>query len=429
MGLFSLFFVTHLLRCTISCSNEPVFMHEEVNLKTSKLALKQIKRFAKASKKQNAMLALATLREPKDIPASLSPMMAMAQGVSQFKEFQTSMQAIQTQALSSLWGSVPGMSSWDRLSSQAQAVKRPATESNPALIKELNLQEHHYFSDQGSRDYYVFVPSHLNHLNAKPSSRKMIVMLHGCKQNAVDFALGTQMNAIAEQEGFVVLYPEQCKEINALGCWNWFEPKDQKRDIGEPAIIAGITRQCMQEYGISPSEVYIAGLSAGACMALICASNYPDLFSAVAAHSGLPVGAANDAPSALSAMRRGAREDKDDDLKRAISMPMMVIHGDADTVVSAKNAPLILASHQQCKEKTLAEPEHEDIQVDVDAKRTSRSVWKDLSGRTQLEQWIIRGGQHAWSGGDIRGSYTEESGPHASKEIVHFFKKVSLEKL
>lgn len=132
-------------------------------------------------------------------------------------------------------------------------------------------------------------------------------MLHGCTQNPADFAAGTQMNTLAREQGFVVLYPAQTQHANAQKCWNWFKPQHQQRGRGEPAVLAALTQSVMAELSIDPARVYVAGLSAGAAMADILGRCYPDLFAAVGVHSGLPSGAADDVMSALSAMRSGTQ--------------------------------------------------------------------------------------------------------------------------
>src|SRR2546430_9616995 len=89
-------------------------------------------------------------------------------------------------------------------------------------------------------------------------------MLHGCTQSHGEFVVGTGMNRLAEEHGFIVAYPGQPMTANQSGCWNWFNLTDQMRDVGEPRIIAGITRTIMAEFDVDGERVFLAGPLSGA---------------------------------------------------------------------------------------------------------------------------------------------------------------------
>ena len=274
------------------------------------------------------------------------------------------------------------------------------------------------FSNQaGSRPYKLYVPSGY-HGQPVP----LIVMLHGCTQSPDDFAAGTRMNAAAEEHTCLVAYPGQTSSANTHKCWNWFSAADQQRDSGEPSLIAGITREVMRDYAVDARRVYIAGLSAGGAAAAIMGDAYPDLYAAIGVHSGLACGAARDLPSAFAAMRgnggpapRNRRTAPAGSKPRVV--PAIVFHGDNDTTVNPRNADSVVAqSGQGAALRRLVEKG----QV-AGGLAYSRILHADASGKTVVEQWVIHGAGHAWSGGSSAGSYTLPQGPDATAEMVRFF--------
>jgi poly(hydroxyalkanoate) depolymerase family esterase len=266
-----------------------------------------------------------------------------------------------------------------------------------------------YSNAAGTRSYKLYVPS------IRIGERlPLIVMLHGCTQSADDFAAGTRMNALAEKEGFLVAYPEQHALANTKQCWNWFKADDQRRDHGEPSLIAGITRQIIRDHNVDPGRVYIAGLSAGGSAAAIMADTYPDLYAAAGVHSGLPSGAASDLPSAFDAMRLGAVANN----RSTWLIPTIIFHGDKDPIVHPRNSDAVAAQALGTAAGLQRTLEHGRA---PGGHAYSRMIYADREGRTICEHWSIHEAGHAWAGGSPTGSHTDPHGPDASREMVRFF--------
>ncbi len=291
----------------------------------------------------------------------------------------------------------------------------------------------------GARDYRLYVPPD-SHGRQLP----LIVMLHGCTQDPETFAIGTGMNDAALSQGFFVLYPAQAQSANANRCWNWFEPEHQRRDAGEPALIAGMTRAIIHEYAIDPQRVYVAGLSAGGAMAAILGDGYPDLYAAVGVHSGLATGAARDIGTAFAAMQGGSPAlpgmsgkmrpralriaqteiDRNRPTRRASAPPTIVFHGDRDHTVHASNGEHVVAA---CMKSAANHSTWSPDAAEQERRRSghgreyTRRLHRNASGRVMSEHWIVHSAGHAWSGGRAGGSYTDPSGPDATAEMVRFF--------
>jgi poly(hydroxyalkanoate) depolymerase family esterase len=291
-----------------------------------------------------------------------------------------------------------------------------------------------YADQAGTRSYKLYVPS-----GYSGQEVPLIVMLHGCTQDPNDIAAGTRMNALAEEHVFLVAYPAQARDANINKCWNWFKASDQQRGRGEPSLVAGITRQIIDEYNVADGRVYVAGMSAGGAMAVIVADAYPDLYAAVGVHSGLAPGAAHDMPSAFAAMRQGGPATPRRYVPTAKAtgesariVPAIVFHGDHDQTVHPRNADQLLEHY--CTAKTTGSRDERGGSTPRGTVRQgrvpgghayTRATYRDAAARAIVERWTVHGLGHAWSGGSTSGSYTDPRGPDASAEMVRFFNEHS----
>ncbi|PKO31277.1 MAG: esterase [Betaproteobacteria bacterium HGW-Betaproteobacteria-7] len=284
------------------------------------------------------------------------------------------------------------------------------------------------FTNQaGTRAYKLYVPASYAGPLGEPVP--VIVMLHGCTQSPDDFAAGTRMNALAEEHGFLVVYPAQAANANGSKCWNWFRAEDQDRDRGEPSLIAGITREVVASHHVDARRVFVAGLSSGAAMAVILGETYPDIYAAVGAHSGLPYGAAHDMPSAFAAMKGGtglpgmAKRSGSGAQHTAAGrgVPTIVFHGDRDHTVDARNGAEIVdqAVRGHSDEARLQASTRQGAAAA--GRQYSHTVYADAADQPVVEQWVLHGAGHAWSGGSPNGSFTDKGGPDASAEMIRFF--------
>lgn len=321
---------------------------------------------------------------------------------------------------------VPPTSDW------GQGFRRPhrgpaAPTLEPGVDSRGQFVTRSYSNHAGTRAYKLYIPGG-HHGQAAP----LIVMLHGCTQDPDDFAAGTRMNLLAEELDCFVVYPAQSQAANPSKCWNWFKSADQRRDEGEPSIIAGITRRVIDNYPVDKRRVYVAGLSAGGAMAAIMGMTYPDLYAAIGIHSGLPYAVADDLPSAFAAMQGRAVQGQNNGStgtetgRQAI--PAIVFHGDLDTTVHPQNGNLLIAQWTTiiARNGMPGEPAEKPCETVhkgqvPDGHAYSRITHRDADGQIVFEHWLVHGAGHAWSGGSTDGSYTDPLGPDAGREMIRFF--------
>ncbi len=291
--------------------------------------------------------------------------------------------------------------------------KPPVTPADPTRARSsFPARTHHCAA--GSRAYRIFIPADAAGSGPLP----LLIMLHGCAQTPEDFATGTAMNRHAKDRGVIVVYPGQTVDAHPNRCWNWFDPAHATRDCGEAAIIASLTRHILDTQNADPARVYVAGLSAGASMALVLAHAYPDVFAAVGVHSGLPIGAVRDQTSALMSMQRGNPGTRLDH-----PLPTIVFHGSHDNVVNPRNGRLIAIRARE----PFAGLHHAQTTCNRPSGHAYlKSTDRVGKGRPLVEHWNVKGARHAWSGGSPRGRFTDAKGPDASGQMLRFFLRHSL---
>lgn len=276
----------------------------------------------------------------------------------------------------------------------------------------------------------LYVPKKLK--NAK--NPDLVVMLHGCKTTAVEFAMGTRMNALADKYGFIVFYPEQTPAANSDRCWNWFLSFNQARGFGEPAQIMASALNVKNKY--RAGRIFVAGMSAGGAMAAILASTYADEISGVAIHSGLSYLAAFTVDQANWALVNGSITPPQKSSTVAYQgslyphrpMPTLVFHGDADVRVYPKNSEDVIQHFAMFNDYI----DDRALNGSFNAKSTSYKVYNPpnrqyhpfaiYNYQNLMSKVIVHGMAHAWSGGNPAFVRNDPYGPDASTLIVQFFR-------
>ena len=313
-----------------------------------------------------------------------------------------------------------------------------ATTQVPSLrsahASNMSWQQFVYNGPNGSRPYFVYTPENYQVGTTVP----LIVMLHGCTQNAIDFANGTQMNQLADQYHFIVAYPQQMSVYNPALCWNWFSPTNQSRGSGEPAIIAGIVQTIEKNtahWTIDRHRIYVTGISAGGAMAVVMGATYPDIFAAIGVHSGAEYGAITSPLSGGLAFLQGGPDPILQGRAAFAAMgnfarvvPTIVFHGTEDPVSWPINGKQVVQQWMETDFLASHGIYHADFNHPSSTMKGtvpgghSYTVykWNANNGNVVEEYWLINGMVHAWSGGNPS-IFTDLQGPNASLAMYTFF--------
>jgi poly(hydroxyalkanoate) depolymerase family esterase len=315
-------------------------------------------------------------------------------------------------------------------SSPSKGAGAPSRQPGIPPLEQGRFIEYHHNQRLPSR---LYIPSLYRPEQAAP----LLVMLHGCTQGAEEFAALTKMNRYAEQHGFLVLYPEQIRRANLKRCWNWFRPENQMRNEGEPLAIMEIVDDVRRHYHIDTDRIYVAGLSAGAAMAVILGATYPDIFAAVGLCAGVAYRAATSFSEALTAMRRGTVRSRSHGYAAYQAMgqyrrvvPLIVFHGTADSTVAPINAAQIVAQWAHANRfaaggTTSSEPKLASTSDGMvsGGRSYTRRVYEGFDGDEMIEMYLVNGMGHCWPGGRDNSSYSDPQGPDASRLLIEFFSR------
>lgn len=281
-----------------------------------------------------------------------------------------------------------------------------------------------YVSLAGIRSYHGYVPSSYRPGTPMP----MLVALHGCTEAGVGFAVLTGLSTLAEERGFIVVYPQQNPLANPTLCWNWFLESNQHRGLGEPSLIAGITNRVRSQYTVDSRRIYVAGASAGGVMSVIMGVTYPDLFAAVATGAGCEYDCDVTRLSSPDSQGRDAYREMG---RRARAVPVIIFQGTADIVVPPATADRIVGQWAQTNDLALdGGVDDNDIDSTPEAvipgavpggRSYTRSIYRTTSGTVLMEKYLIEGAGHQWPGGCSCSIYGDPSGPDASALLWDFF--------
>lgn len=256
-----------------------------------------------------------------------------------------------------------------------------------------------------------------------PELCPLVVVLHGCTQDALTYDHHSGWSQLADEAGFALLYPEQQRGNNPNLCFNWFQPGDTTRQAGEALSIHQMIDAMVGTHGVDRDRIFITGLSAGGAMAATMLATYPEVFAGGAIIAGLAHGTATTIPEAFDRMRGHGLPPKPALQKRLADASdhegpwpkISIWHGSADQTVAPANAEAILAQWQRAHGLDTA-PTYSKA-----SGAHARQIWCDAAGDPVIEVNIIDGMGHGTPVASSAGPFMLDVGISSTREIAGFF--------
>jgi poly(hydroxyalkanoate) depolymerase family esterase len=295
----------------------------------------------------------------------------------------------------------------------------------------------------GTLDYKLWVPSDYR----KDQPVPLVLMLHGCTQKAEDLAAISGMNELADKNKFLVVYPEQAAAANPLRCWNWFDPKHQSRDAGEPSLIATVVSEVRSSYSIDSKHVYAVGISAGGAMSVVMVAAYPEIFAGLGVIAGLEYKAGTTVQAGLAVMKQGGPDPNQQGLVAFEAMrkslggskkriPVIAFQGMKDPYVHPLNTDQLITQWAQTNDYLDDGKDNDSVSIQS-PKEAKGSVpngysftkysYFDGAKRLLMEKWLVQDLGHAWPGSATASQFGDPKGPNASAEMWRFFIETNLD--
>lgn len=292
----------------------------------------------------------------------------------------------------------------------------------------------------GTRNYKVYIPKNL----AKNKKAPVVVMIHGCEQNAEEFANGTRIARWADKEKFIVLLPEQNVSYNPYKCWNWVLPVNNAR-TGETQVIVEMLDAVLEKYNGDKDKVFAAGMSSGASMVNILGNCYPERFKALGSHDGTQFYSTSTGMDFADVVLHGASTPPYVAARlgnscssfvsgRPNKMPIIIFHGMSSPLMSPAHAFQIESEFKifndylDNNKRDTSYFLEKSVKFIPASKTYGYNVYTLINQQHEvlIERYMINELSHGWSGGLATLPYNDPKGPDASELIINFFKKHGL---